>query len=72
VPESKETPSAADKNGAENSEKKQQVAADPKPSPAAKTNSKVCGVMKTSVSNSTAEAVRVPVDSDATGKTEVN
>jgi hypothetical protein len=75
VPQTKETPSTADKNAAESSEKKQQVAAVPKASPAAKTNSKVSGVTnaaKTSVVSSTAEILKVPMDNDATGKTEVN
>jgi hypothetical protein len=75
VRQTKETPSAADKNAAESSEKKQQVAANPKASPAAKTNSKVPGVtsaVKTNVTSSTDEILKVPVDSDVTGKTEVN
>lgn len=75
MPQTKETTSAADKNSAESSEKKQQVAANHKGSPAAKTNSKVSGVtsaVKTSITNSTAEVLKVAVDSDLTGKTEVN
>jgi hypothetical protein len=70
VPESKDTLSAADKSGAGSSDKKQQMAADAKPGPSAKSSSKVCGI--TSATSSAAESLRVPVDSDATGKTEVN
>jgi hypothetical protein len=51
------------------------MAANPKASPATKTNSKMSGVtsaVKTSVTNSTAEILKVPMDSDVTGKSEVN
>jgi hypothetical protein len=75
VPESKEIPSAAEKNAADSSEKKQQMAAHLKASPAAKTNIKVSGVTsaaKASATSSTAETLKAPVDSDATGKTEVS
>jgi hypothetical protein len=70
VRQTKETPSAADKIATESSEKKPQVVASPKASPVAKTNSKVSGV--TSVTSCTAENLKVPMDNDVTGKTEVS
>lgn len=51
------------------------MAASPKAGPAAKNNSKVSGATsagKTSVTSCTAEILKVPMDSDVTGKTEVN
>jgi hypothetical protein len=65
VPESRETLSTADNSGAGSSEKKQQMAADTKSSPAAKTSIKGGGA-------TSAASPRTPVDSDATAKTEVN
>lgn len=80
MPQSKETLSAAVKNAAESTERKQQVSAGPgsNTDAASKSNSKVsCATrpassIKTSTMNSAVETVKILTGSDATGKTEVN
>jgi hypothetical protein len=75
VPHAKETPSAADKNAAESSEKKQQTLAG---SSSKTNNSKASGAtgpmstVKTSAISSAPEILRISTDNDATGKTEVS